>query len=325
MEMALEVMPYSMACINVGLVTLQSQDLVLGDLQTAPNSAHNGVPRVGSPLLNDGVVFLAFPQVGGFRAVGGAVRMLHKTLLHSALCQKGKGCTQPRHRICAATSHPVPAPELCQTSPQSQINWSPCRKTKEKINSKALTGFPVTVSWTEARQLSPAPDMTWGMLRLRVVGCGMFVRWGCPGALCSRDKADLFPNTMLIWGLKAAPLFHRTLAGLAPRKPPPLPSDSALMLCSAFHLSFLRQLGSFFLIPPLLISCSILLHTPDWQLSLLLALLGNVSTPTWVWDTAYPSFSHHDFWSIIPSSSTLCVSQSVKTESFGVHMDIVGR
>lgn len=164
----------------------------------------------------------------------------------------------------------------------------------------------MTVSWTEAQQLSPAPGVaSGGMLRL---SGGMSVKWGCPGVLCSPDKPDLFPNTMLIWGLKTAPLFPRTPAGLAPCKPPPLPSDSALMLCSAFHLSFLRQFGSLFLTPPFLTGCSILLHTPNWQHRLPLALLGNVSTPTWVRDTAYPSFSRHDFWSIIPSPSTMHLS-----------------
>lgn len=183
----------------------------------------------------------------------------------------------------------------------------------------------MTVSWTEVRQLSLAPDVVWSVQRLSGgMQERMFVKWGCPRALCSPNKPDLFPNTMLIRGLKAAPL-SQTQAGLAPRKPPPLPSDSALMLCSAFHLPFLRQLGSLFLTPFLLISCSVLLHMPKWQHRIPLALLGNVSTPTWVWDTAYPSFSHHDFWSIIPSSSTLCASLSVKTESFGVHVDTVGR
>lgn len=163
-----------------------------------------------------------------------------------------------------------------------------------------MVGFPVTVSWTSwARQLSPAPDVV--MLRLRVVDVGCLFEMGMPWGTQPPDKADLFPNTMLIWGLKAAPLFPRTAARLAPRKPPPLPSDSALMLCSAFHLSFLRQLGSLFLDPPLLIDCSVLLHTPNWQHRLPLALLENVSTPTWVRDTAYPSFSCYDFWSIIPS------------------------
>lgn len=78
---------------------IASQDLVLGAFRPLPILPHNGVSWVGSRLVNDGVVFLAFPQVGGFRSVGGAVRMLRETiLLHSAQCQEGKGPTQPSRR-----------------------------------------------------------------------------------------------------------------------------------------------------------------------------------------------------------------------------------
>lgn len=75
---------------------------------------------------------------------------------------KRKGSYPTKSQVCAVTFHSMPAPELLQTSPQSQINWLPCRKLRRKKESKALIDFPVTVSWTEAQQLSPAPGVASG-------------------------------------------------------------------------------------------------------------------------------------------------------------------
>lgn len=136
MEMALEVMPCCMACINVCLVTLWNQDLALGAFSSFPTLPRKGVPRVGSPLLNDGVVFLAFPQVGGFRSVGGPVRMLHKTtLLHSAQCQKGKSPTQPSHRYVLSLFTPCQLLSSFKPQPRAKLTGYLVENWEKKLQS----------------------------------------------------------------------------------------------------------------------------------------------------------------------------------------------
>lgn len=49
---------------------------------------------------------------------------------------KRKGSYPTKSQVCAVTFHSVPAPELLQTSPQSQINWLPCRKLRRKKSPK---------------------------------------------------------------------------------------------------------------------------------------------------------------------------------------------
>lgn len=123
--------------------------------------------------------------------------------------------------------------------------------------------------------------------------------------------------------MRVAPLSPRTSARQAPRKPPSLPSDSALMLCLAFH-SLLPQATLF-----------TFLHSPfaDQQLDIAqhtqLPVLDCPGTPRTLVCT-HPSLG---YGFLFPAATSGALSQAqsphiplpVKSESFGAHVGDLGR